>query len=145
MVATAVLLVSAACSSGRVDLLAPKLELRQLSGESELYMMRGPVSVRYEVRVENPSSEPVTLRQLDLRTFGDSPYVLRQGAQYVKQVIPAGQAVNFPMAFYGTTVRTSIATNEPVVIRGIATFETIAGTKQTIFTQTVFQERASSD
>lgn len=138
-----VTIVLMACASNKVDLLAPKVELEQLSGESELYLIRGPVSVRYEVRVLNPSSEPVTLRQLDLRTFGDSPYVLRQGPQFLKKTVPPGEYVTFELGVYGSVVRTGAGTNEPVIIRGIATFETNVGTRQMIFTQTLTQSRTS--
>jgi len=133
--------IAFACSSGTVDLLAPKVELEQLSDESELYVVRGPVTVRYQVRVSNPSSEPVTLRQLDLRTFGDSPYQLRQGVQFFKQTVQPQEYASFEIGVFGATIRTSLGETEPVTIRGIATFEIGARTKQIVFTQTVNQPR----
>lgn len=140
IVVSLVVSLAAGCASHRVDPLAPKIEIAQLSGETELYMTRGGLAaVRYAVRISNPSSEPLTLRQLDLRTVGSSPYLLRQGAQFFKQVVPAHKSVTFPISVWATVGRGRFAATEPVIIRGVATFKTATGSKQTIFTQTVQQ------
>lgn len=136
----AVAAMTAGCaSSSRVDLLAPRIELAQLSTPSQLYIVRGPSSVRYAVRVVNPSSEPITLRQLELRTFGDSPYVLRQGVQYFRQTVAPQQFATFETSVWAEVLRTRLAASEPVIVRGVATFETSEGRRQIVFTQTLRQ------
>lgn len=137
---TVLALVISCASTGKSDPLAPKIALAQLSSPSQLYLVRGPSSVRYAVRVTNPSNEPVTLRQLELRTFGDSPYVLRQGVQFHRQTIPPQASETFETTVWAEVLRTRLAASEPVIIRGVASFETSSGRRQVVFSQTLRQD-----
>src|SRR5205823_4822058 len=72
-------LLLAACASSQQDSSGPPVtvQLAQLNGTSNIFYYPGPVNVQYQVAVNNPTDQQITLRRLDLRTEGFGAYALR--------------------------------------------------------------------
>ncbi len=141
--AVLVLLLASACASTRnsVQLEKPLIRLYQLGGSSMALQYQGRLSLGYAVQVTNQSGEPITLRQVTLRTIGGGPYVISSSPIFVNRTFEPGQSgvVEFSANAFSYGGRT--AAIEPVTISGIARFETPVGPFQTPFTQMLEQPR----
>src|SRR5438034_470535 len=87
-------LLAAACASSQQESGPPvAVQLTQLNGGSNIFYFPGPVNIQYEVAVNNPTEQPVTLRRLDLRTEGFGAYALRtSGAPMNVKIAPKSTA-----------------------------------------------------
>lgn len=124
-----------ACSSSSPDaqkakLLQPDVDLVQLVGPADLGYPPGSFDVQYGVRVQNPSSEPITLRRIAVETVGGGgPYALRRDTYYFKEVV-AGQNkkdLNFWAHAFALGNAGSADAQAFVTIRAIAYFDTPTG------------------
>jgi hypothetical protein len=130
---------AAACASSRQqtkkeDRVLPDVELVQLVGAQPV-QMTGPFDVRYAVDVTNPSSQPITLRRIEVRQIGSGAYQLvRNMPVLVNETIePGGNAqVAFWLHAYVYVLPGSVGSNEPVNIRVITYFESPTGPFQKI-------------
>ncbi len=123
----------------------PEIELAQLSGPADQGFPPGFFQVEYALRIENKSNEPLTLTQLDLQPMGGGgPYRLRHDLYTFKNVIAPGQmeAVTFWANAFSTGMYNSVDAYAPVSVRGIATFESPAGTVRKIFVKVLSQDRS---
>lgn len=112
----------------------PPIDIEQLVGPSDLGYPYGPIEVQYQVVVQNPTSQPITLIRVDVSTLsGGGGYSLRRDSYNVRKTIApnATDGVTFwAKAFsFGRNLRDT----EPITIRVIAYFESPAGNFQKIF------------
>jgi len=74
----ALLLVAAACASNPRDEGPPiGVELALLDAPANILYFPGPVNLRFELTLTNPTDQPVTLQRLDLRSIGSASLFLR--------------------------------------------------------------------
>lgn len=137
-------LAAVACSSGksqRAEIIRPEIDIRQLVGPSDLAYPRGIMEIQYEVRVANRSSEPITLRRIDVQSVGTGAYTLRREFFPFNEVIQPDQykTVTFWVKAWARGRVAGAGSNEPVTVRGIASFESPVGEFNQIFQRDLSQ------
>lgn len=128
-------------SSAQSRVAEPEIQLIQTDGGPQELNYGGPVSVKFEMQVENLSEEPIVLRKLDLRNVGTGPYVLRSRPLFFNSRFPAHKVSSIEFWAQAYARGGSLGSNEPVMVRGIAYFDTPAGQIHKIFTQMISQYR----
>jgi hypothetical protein len=134
---------SCASSSGkpRSSIPEPGIGLVQVVGPAQLAYPYGPIEVRFDFGVRNNAPHPITLIRVDISTLNPQggAYSLRRDFYTFRQTIAPNEerVVTFwAKAFsWGRGIRE----NEPVTVRGIAYFESSAGTFQKIFIRDLSQ------
>lgn len=149
----AALLLAAACSSSsassgpRAQLIEPDLGIRQLVGPAELGFPQGPMEVKYQFVVKNNSSEPLTLRRVQVATSNPAggAYTVRQRDYYLNQTIAANTtgAVEVWVRAYGWG--RSMREAEPVTLKGVAYFDTPVGYLNKVFIAELGQYPGQND
>jgi len=99
------------------------VRIAPLDTTSDSFYFRGPIGLRYGVEVSNPSNEPVTLRRLDLHSFGGGAYALR--------------ANSTPISTWGRARGGFINSGEPVILQGTAYFDSPKGPFVKLFQENV--------
>jgi hypothetical protein len=115
-----------ACASGGAK---PKeaahIEIRQLVGPSPVQSL-AQFDVQFAVDVENLSSEPFTIKQVDVRQIGSGTYSLtnsNQPAHFDQLVAPGESAtVTFWMHARPTVMPGDYGATEPVTVRAVVYF-----------------------
>jgi hypothetical protein len=131
--ATALILVACASNGGMYsstgnDSPDVSLNLTQVSGFSDTFYFRGPVNVRYQLTINNPTDETIRMRRIDLQTVGRGAYSLRTGATTIEATVPAHGSVTIPLSAWGRAPGGYFRSNEPVTLRGLAYFDSPHGT-----------------
>ena len=103
------------------------LHLAQATGPSDLYYFRGPVNVQYALQITNPTTVPVTLRNLRLDTIGSGAYRLHTGNSPFNYTIPANSSVTIPLSTWANAMGGFLHSNEPVSLRVVAEFNSPNG------------------
>jgi hypothetical protein len=126
--AAAVLLIalsgfaSSSSNSPKVD-----VHLMQTSMPADTFFFRGPINLQYQLTIDNPTGEPVTLRRLDLSTIGPGAYSLRTGATPITRTIRPNGTTTITLSAWGRASGGDLRSEEPVTVRGIAYFDTPHG------------------
>jgi hypothetical protein len=134
---TLLLVLAAGCATGSKDGAAqppPELEFVQLVGTNEV-QSAGPFDVKYGVRVRNPSTQPITLRRIELRQIGTGTYQLVRNSPVLLQetIGPGGSVeVSFWQHAYARVLPGNFGSSEPVTLRVVAFFESPHGSFQRI-------------
>ena len=132
-------------SMREADLIHPEIRLIQLAGPAENGYLRGPVSLRYRIIIANKSDEPITFRSLELRNIGSGSYVVDSRPVHFKETIPPG-GFNDAVFFVNGYARGGILnSDEPVMLRGIAHFDTPLGPMNHVFMQRLDQFNGGSE
>jgi hypothetical protein len=105
------------------DPASPVLKVRQLPRSEFDVEQRGAVSIAYELVVRNPSQQAVTLRKLTMKTMGRSPYLLKDEAVTLDQVIEAGGEATVTFSMWAYRKSSERGPRATVWVRGNATFE----------------------
>jgi hypothetical protein len=140
------LLASAACaallacgSSGsgadaptaeKIGTVATETELVQLIGPEQLNWESGQIEMKYALKVTNHASEPITLRQIQIKTVGlEGPYNIPQSSYFFRESVASGvtRPIEFFAKAYSEGNRYNIDAQAPVSIRIIAYFEAPKG------------------
>jgi hypothetical protein len=131
----------AACGTQNAAASKVNLQLVQLIGPSDLGTgsLGGPMSMQYQLYIENKSDEPITLRQVQLQTPSPGAYALRNIPNFFKQSIGAGQRGTVTFWVPGVARGGISGNEEPVTIRGLVYFEAPSGDFQQVFLQTLGQ------
>jgi hypothetical protein len=121
---------SSAPSSNAAGGIVPDIELIQLVGPEELNWERGEIEMKYALRVNNPSGEPITLRQIRLQTVGEEgPYMIPQSSYSFREVVAPGAQRD--IAFFAKARsegnRYRIDAQSPISVRTVAYFEAPSG------------------
>ena len=113
------------------------VHIAPLDTTSDLFYFRGPIGLRYGVEVSNPSNETITLRRLDLHSFGGGAYALRANSTPMKVQIPPGGAKTFSISTWGRARGGFINSGEPVILQGTAYFDGPKGPFVKLFQENV--------
>ena len=113
---------------------APETELIQLVGPEELNWEvseeLGQLELKYALRITNHASEPITLRQIQLRTVGmEGPYSIPQSSYFFREAVTPRDTrdIEFFVKAFSAGNRYRIDAQSPVSIRVIAYFEAPKG------------------
>ncbi len=131
-----------ACASNDVKIIPPEIDFVQLSGPAEQNYAQGDIEVQYGIRIANRSSEPITLRRIQLQTVGlGGPYRLtRSSYEFERRVQPEQfEDVKFWAKAASTGDAFSTDANAPITLRVTAYFESPTGGFRRVFTKTLEQ------
>ena len=136
-----------ACSSGpKATLVRPDIEFVQLSGPADQNYRPGRIEVQYGLRIANRSSEPITLRQIQIQTTGaGGPYRLERATYYFdREVKPDSyEDVTFWARAFASGDAFAIDAQAPVTIRAAAYFDAESGNFRQVFTKILNQSGGS--
>lgn len=120
-----------------VGLIPPELNIRQTEGQAfAARHIEGPISVKFEVDVFNPSSEAIELQRLQLESIGEGAYSLRSTKPFQTNVEPGKtQTVEMWAPAYANS--TISGANGPVTVRIQADFRSELGKFRKIYVKQV--------
>jgi hypothetical protein len=121
-----------------------ELDLAQLSGPGDQGFPPGFFQVDYAIRVTNHSNQQLTLQRIDLEPMGGGgPYELRKESYPFNAAIAPNQTRDLTLRAnaFSTGNYRSVDAYAPVSIRGVATFDSPAGTVHKIFVKVLRQQR----
>jgi hypothetical protein len=136
---------SGSTSSGKsaadLNLVEPEVQITQLNEVAQAARyQRGPISVHYQVRVANRSSEPITLDRIDVQSVGYGSYSLAPNPATIAMNLQV-QPDHYEVTDFWTSARVDIPSmtgaNGPVSVRATAHFDSPAGKFQTISVQQI--------
>ncbi len=136
------LLAACAHSKNDVEILKPEISLVQLNAPVDSGYATGPTQVQFGARIANRSSEPITLRRIEMQSVGTGSYQLRREQFSFNEKIEPGQfgTVTFWVHAYAyPTGRDRRPSAEPVTVRGILYFESPAGSFHQIVSRYIDQ------
>jgi len=150
----AAILLAAACSSSsgvssgpRAKIIEPTLEIRQVVGPAELGYPQGQIEVKYQLRITNNSSEPLTLRKVHFATVNPQggAYSVREREYFMKETIPPNSigAVEVWVRAYGWG--RGLRDSEPVTLKGVAYYDTPVGYYNQVFVKEIGQYPGQND
>jgi hypothetical protein len=124
----------AACSSTpqgpQANVAAPEFEIEQTFGPGDVGYPDGPLDVKYELRIRNRSTVPMTFKRLSLRTVNPAggPYTLTQPLEHTFNVpIPPNGEKTVELWAHARSYGVSMRDREPVTLKGVAYFDTPQG------------------
>ena len=137
----ALALCLAACASSKSSS-GPNVsvELAQLTDASDVFYMRGPVSIQYQLAISNPTSQPLTLTRLDLQTLGPGAYSLRANGTPMNLTVAPNATSNYTISVWGYSNGGYLRSSEPVTLRGTAYFKGTSGSFMRIFNENIPQQ-----
>ena len=115
------------------------VELAQLTNASDVFYMRGPVSIQYQVAISNPTAQSLTLTRLDLQTLGPGAYSLRANGTPMNLSVAPNSTSNYTISVWGYSNGGYVASTEPVTLRGTAYFKGPSGSFMRIFNENIPQ------
>lgn len=136
------------CSSSKVNIIRPEIQLVQLVGPADLNYPTGDIEVQYGMRVSNRSSETITLRRIEMATVsGGGPYTLRRESYYFTREVGPDQFMD--VAFWAKAYAdgNAMATDAtaPVTVRATAIFDSPAGGFRQVLLRTFHQYGNAND
>jgi hypothetical protein len=134
-------LLMACCSlqsAGKSGLPEPSVELNQISRVADpQHNMTGPLSVKFQVTVQNNAGQPIVLRRVDLQSIGFGSYNL-SGSQPFDVSIGPGATESVAFWASGSIDTSSMnGANGPVTLRASLQFDSAAGGFQTTVIRSV--------
>jgi len=122
-VVLAIVFAAACASSGnRSDSPPVTVQVTPLNERSDVYYFSGPIALQFQVAVANPTNETLTLRRLELQTFGSGAFVLRSSSPMNVTVKPKG-TTTVTISVWGRALGGFLHSNEPVSLRTTAYFD----------------------
>lgn len=140
--AFALLLLLPACAS-KIDIERPEIQVVELFGPSDLNFARGQnqLHARYGFVVTNPSKHPITLKRIDLRSYGEGAYWIRPEERPFDVRIESGDTGQVEMSalvyFQGRPLGN--VSSEPVSARATLFFDSPVGKFQQVKMQMLTQ------
>jgi hypothetical protein len=111
----------------------PELSIRELTGPSELGFPSGPVNLQYEVAIANRADGPITLRRIEVQSFGGGAYRIPRANFTYSNTIVAGETAQVQFWVRGLAKGgRSVRADEPVTLRLVGYFDSPAGAFQTV-------------
>ncbi|MGK2856215.1 MAG: hypothetical protein ACSLFQ_03310 [Thermoanaerobaculia bacterium] len=112
----------------RAELLQPVLLIEQDGGLPAMTQYSGPVLVRYQVTVHNPSLEPITLRRLELRAVEPvSSYQFARETRPFNVTIAPESSATVPFTALASARGGMVGSLAPVNLAGVAMFQSPVG------------------
>ncbi len=133
-----VLLLFAACSSNPKNDAPPiGVDLALANTPANILYFAGPVNLQFAVTLTNPTDMPVTLRRLDLRTFGGGSFYMRAaGTPFHVEVKPHANTT-VTMSAWGNSRGGMLAEDEPIQLQATAYFDSPKGAFVRLFNTVV--------
>ncbi|HEX9458096.1 MAG TPA: hypothetical protein VGA84_03075 [Thermoanaerobaculia bacterium] len=122
--AAAVLLIALSGTAwGASD--SPKLNIsmQQLTSSGDMFYFRGPINIQYQLSIENPTNQPVTLKRLELSSLGPGSYSIHTGSTPITRTIVPRGTTTLTLSVWGRAAGGYLRSEEPVTVRGVAYFE----------------------
>jgi len=136
--AITLVLLSACASSSQSSGPNVTLHLTAVNSPPDIFYFAGPISLQYQLSVTNPTSEPLTLTRLELRTMGPGAYSIRTQASPMNLKISPNATVTYTISVWGYARGGYLAAEEPVTLQGTAFFRgTSSGSFVRIFNETI--------
>jgi hypothetical protein len=131
------LLFVLACASTTTDTRAVDVDVHveQLPDAGFAVEDRGAVSIAYQMTVKNRSSEAITLRRIEMRASGSSPYTLRDTPAEVNETIAPGAEATVPFTMWGYPREQRSGARKIVSVNGTAHFDSGSGSFRKDFAQ----------
>jgi hypothetical protein len=118
------LFFAAACASNPKNEGPPVgVDLALVNTPANILYFAGPVNLQFEVTLTNPTDQTVTLRRLDLRTFGGGSFFMRATGTPFHVAVPPHGTKSVTMAAWGNSRGGMIAEDEPIQLQGTAYFD----------------------
>lgn len=128
-----------AADQGPAQLLAPKIRVRQLAGQI-LPSPRSPVTeIELLVDIFNESSEPITLKRLQLQSIIGGGFRFQPTARTFNKVIPPGGVETFDLWVEIAAEAPGVDVRSPSTVRGTALFDSPAGGFRHLFTEQIVE------
>ncbi|MGZ8710607.1 MAG: hypothetical protein ACXW28_10310 [Thermoanaerobaculia bacterium] len=145
ILAAAVCCVFLACASNDAKIIPPEIQFVQLSGPADQNYTPGDIEVQYGLRIANRSSEPITLRNVQLRSVGaGGAYRVLPRTYAFERTIKPEQYED--VTFWAKAVAAGDAfapdATAPITVRVTAYFETPEGGFRKVFT-TMLEQRGT--
>lgn len=113
----------------------PEIRIEQLPRSEFDIEQRGAVSIAYQMVVRNRSTEPITLREVTMKTVGRSPYALRNTPVSLNETVEPGGEATVTFSMWSDPREGRPATPQQVWVRGTARFKTATAEFATTFSQ----------
>lgn len=134
LVALSSFIVIAACASSASN--TPlTIKVEQLPDAGFNVENQGALSVAYQMTVHNGTSEPLTLKKIEMRTDARSPYTLRNEPVEMNETIAAGAEATIPFTMWKLNRSQRSTARGTVLVTGTAYFDSQAGAMAKAFTQ----------
>lgn len=111
------------------------LRIEQLPDAGFAVEDRGAVSIAYQMSVENRSTGVITLRKVEMRTAGRSPYTLRKEPATMNETIEPGKTARVIFTMWSFSQEQRSTVREMVFVNGVAYFDSDQGSFEVPFTQ----------
>jgi hypothetical protein len=111
------------------------LRIEQLPDAGFAVEDRGAVSIAYQMSVENRSTGVITLRKVEMRTAGRSPYQLRKEPATMNEIIEPGKTAQVIFTMWSVSQQQRSAVREMVFVNGVAYFDSDQGSFEVPFAQ----------
>lgn len=134
--------VLTACSSDSANaplgLIPPELHIRQTQGQAfAARHSEGPISIKFEIDVFNPSSETIQLQRLQMESMGAGAYTMRNSAKPFDTDVLPGKTQTVEMWAPAYANNTISGANGPVTVRVQAEFKSDLGKFRKIYIEQV--------
>lgn len=128
---------NARCASSSPDQGPASLEIHitQLPDSGFAVQNRGATSIAYEMLVRNHSAGAVTLRSVEMRTVGRSPYSLRSDPAALNQTIEAGKEATITFSMWSYEQQKGSTSENTVWVNGTVHYTGTAGEASQPFAQ----------
>jgi hypothetical protein len=114
-------------------MLEPQFDMYQVGDHSFSLRYSGVQAVGFELAVTNPSTEPMTLRNVKFTTIGTGAYYVDQNPQFFNLEVPARRTAVKAFTLRVYAQGGDVGSREPVNLRAIAAFDSPRGKFQKIF------------
>ena len=135
-------LVLAGCAAADqrpAQLLAPTVRVRQMAGQI-LPSPYAPVSqIELLVDIFNESSEPITLKRLQLQSLTGGGFRFIPTSKAFNKVIPSGGVETFDLWVEIAAESPGVDVRSPSTVRGTALFDSPAGGFRHVFTSEIVE------
>lgn len=113
------------------------VHLEQVAGPPDVFYFSGPINIQYQLTINNPTNQELTLSRLDLQTLGPGAYSLRTEATPMKLKVAPNASSSYLISVWGRARGGYLASGEPVTLRGTAYFQGPSGGFVRIFTENI--------
>jgi hypothetical protein len=115
---------------------APQIEILQISPPSGgTTYFPGPTTISLQLRVGNPSSQPIKLRRLEIYSQGFGAYSIPHTTRTFEEVIPSGEGR--AVQFWVNAIARGSDLNAPVTVKASVFFDTPKGPTRQLVMQEV--------
>ena len=133
------LIIGCSSSSKPGGMIRPEIEIEQAVGPGDVGYPRGIIEVQFAMKISNRSAQPVTLRRIEIQSVGGGGYTLRHETQVFNKTIEPDHFDTVKFWVRALAKGDTPAANEPVTIRGVAQFDSPAGSMQQFFLKNISQ------